>query len=158
MAQPTMSQSYQVQEESCACMAAHMQKWEEKQQAHQQEQKKSLFVKKDMQLDKNTLYSEIYGPCLYITAQEIVYQQCYYDKTNQNFAPTIQHLDGMCRCRSDAAVAFLQPYGGPLVAALLTQNPNATDPLEMVLNSGDYNSAIGEQHMACFNKYTQKNP
>ena len=151
------NQSYEVQEESCACMSAQMQIWQQEKANFDSQKNQSLYVKKgEMTLDENTLITKIYAPCLHIEAKEQVYLKCYQRKSNQKTVPSLAALKGMCTCQANISAEFVSAVGQPLLESILSRRSIFGSPLDMILDNEDYKREIYPKHTECYNKFTQK--
>lgn len=141
---PRMSKASQ--EEFCACTAATMEQsftMEELQTMHEQEQESRDMVDK--------LLLEVYVPCMSYPVRDMIEMQCLDDPK-----VTALELKGdrgtLCDCMGVSTGTWFSAEGGALMAALIADNPEMSDPLVPVMDSRAFQNKAYEFLMKCVNE------
>ena len=149
----------ETQEASCACMAAQMaavvqkKKDEESYNSYHKEEKTEIEAK----IEDDVLFRDVYGPCLYITARDMAYDECYYNKKFHPHMDSKEQLVNMCNCMAGFEEEYFQKYAQPRLAAIIASKgiENVTDPMDAILNDFDYLSTHNKIRAGCFNRFTR---
>jgi hypothetical protein len=145
-------------EESCLCMSAHMKNLEA---ARAKDKKKqdiySVFKAPEevKEISKDEVLLEVYGPCVYLTVYDGVFDQCYYNKEFHRYMKSLEHLNSMCDCMATRAETYIKDYGKPRLAVLIYQGEKITDPLTALQEDIEYLKLYNTIRTGCFQTYTQ---
>jgi len=136
----------------CACAATKVQEWN----AEPAMSSGPLNVLQSKELDKDTLLSKIYGPCLYIPVFDISYDECYESKQKRFFHENQDLLEGNCNCVAKGDSEYFQRFAQPYLELLVSQKKNFDDPIKEVRNDSSFYSAHYDLETECHQRFVGK--
>lgn len=141
---PRMSETSQ--EEFCACTASTMEQsftMEELQTMYTQEEESREMV--------NKLVLDVYLPCMSYPVRDMIEMQCLDD-------PKVTALElkgdrgALCDCMGKSTGEWFSSEGDTLMAALIADNPQMSDPLVPVMGSRVFQNKAYGFLMKCVNE------
>jgi hypothetical protein len=148
--------SKETQQASCACLDAAAEQYRRDQVAKNLNENAQAPSYED--IPKEDLYTRIYAPCLYITARDTAYDECYHYKKYYPYMTSNKQFVGMCNCMADAAEQYFKNYGGARLEVIISERgiERIDNPQQAILDDYDYISQINEDKKRCFNRFTGK--
>ncbi|MCB9991716.1 MAG: hypothetical protein H6867_10185 [Rhodospirillales bacterium] len=136
----------------CACSAMQIYEWMQK-----PSEKKDLefFETTTKELDKNTLLTQIYGPCLYVPAFEMAYLNCAADERYERITTSWDELDMFCRCVAKGDEAYFSDYAQPFLEMKIADGKDIRDPIDTVQRDIAYYTVRRNNEVEC-NRETKR--
>ena len=98
----------------------------------------------------NTMLLDVYAPCMSYPVEDLVTAQCLNDPRISQIGSATPAQD-ICGCMAARTASWFVKDGRGLMAELLKQNPNITDPLTPVMESKPFQKQSYESMIACLN-------
>ncbi len=136
---PIIAMSDTSEQAFCACSAANLQKWLLK---PAKDSETSNFLGAPVkELDKLTLFTQVYGSCLYIPAYEMTYRECVTNDRNAYFMKSSQELEMLCQCLAAGDESYFMRFAQPYLEMRVNDGRDFDDPIHEITKSSDFNSA-----------------
>lgn len=94
----------------------------------------------------NKMMLNVYAPCMHRPIAEMVRDQCMMEDRMQS---TRMHKVDLCACIGDKMGVWFTTNGRDLMAEVLAQNPNISDPIGPVMASQPFMNTTMDTMMAC---------
>lgn len=133
----------ETQEALCACTAVQMiekMSVEEVQTMASNDQSGRISL--------NKMLVEVYAPCMNFPVQDMIADECMNDP-KVDMAGLKMNKSVLCNCMGEKTGAWMATVGRSLMAQILTQNPNITDPIGPVMEDKSFRQQAYQNMMAC---------
>lgn len=154
-AAPIISMSEDTDIAFCACAASHLYSWLEA--PLKQKGERAFFetiTTKD--LDKNTLLTKIYGPCLHIPVYDITFEGCFYDKEKRYFTSDAVKRGNMCNCIATGDSLYFKNFAVPFMELKIAEEDEIKDPIAEIKRDTNYYNAHSDLERGCYSQYSNE--
>lgn len=101
----------------------------------------------------NKMLLDVYAPCMQLPIAEMVNDQCMME---DKMASSHMHKTDLCACVGDKTGTWFSSNGRDLMAQVLAENPNISDPMGPIMASKPFMDATFATMMECQPKPAKK--
>ncbi len=155
VAAPIVKSAEETELAFCACAASHMHAWldEPLKQKSNREFFEALETK---ELDKNTLLTKIYGPCLHIPVYDTTFDECFYNKRKRYFTRSPEKRENMCACIAKGEASYYERFAVPFIELKIKEGDDINDPIKEIKRDTSYYDAHANLESDCYVEFSNQ--
>ncbi len=135
----------------CACAASHYHAW--LLNPKQTDTSKEFFETFDkIELDEQTLLTEVYGPCMYVSIYDDTYEQCYYNDEKPYFRKSPARRRNYCHCEAQGESDYFKDFLVPFIEKQIQEGKKIVDPINDLRRDMHYYDNRRRVHAACYSE------
>ena len=107
----------------------------------------------NMNVNPTRLNVDVYAPCVEFAITEIETNNCYTDRAVTSRAKNQTQFESVCDCVGDNIAALVRETAVPQMAALQSEPPGVTDPVQSIRGSYAFAKERLRIRQECINEY-----
>lgn len=105
-------------------------------------------------LDKKSLMTDVYGPCLYIPVFNLSEDECLTNKANVYFMGQSEYLHATCYCIAEEDSNYFRSYAKPFLEMAFSQGQKIDDPIDAIKRDNNFYMAHSRADEECYVEYS----